>query len=176
VNLILKRTPGIFLVGFMGSGKSTVGRMLAERLGWRFVDLDVQIESEQGVSISEIFSSRGEEQFRGIETAALRGCIKKIQTGQPTIVALGGGAFTRPENIELLSGNGISIWIDTDFTIMRRRVQGATHRPLARDPEMFESLFRTRRESYGRADYRVSVEKDDSTVAVDRILNLPIWE
>src|SRR4051794_16672137 len=91
--LKLKRTPGIYLVGFMGSGKSTVGRALAEELGWRFVDLDQEIEQSQGMSVSEIFEQRGEPAFREIETAALRQQVKAIECGRPHVVALGGGAF-----------------------------------------------------------------------------------
>src|SRR6185295_16056948 len=91
--LKLKRTPGIFLVGFMGSGKSTVGRVLAEELGWGFADLDEDIEKREGMAIAEIFDSRGEAEFRKAETAALRERVRMVEGGRPWVIALGGGAF-----------------------------------------------------------------------------------
>ena len=175
MNLTLKRTPAIYLVGFMGSGKSTVGRMLAEHLGWPFADLDTEIEKDQRTSINEIFSTRGEEAFRQIEHEALRKCVKRVQSGRPLVLSLGGGAFTRAENIALLSGNGISIWLDTTFDVVKHRVEGASHRPLARDPVRFKELFESRREAYARADQRITLEVDDSRQALARILELPIW-
>src|SRR5215203_7508705 len=128
MNLKLKRTPGIYLIGFMGSGKSTVGRMLADEIGWRFADLDDDIEHSQRKSISEIFATAGEEEFRRLETEALQKRIRGIQRGTPTVLALGGGAFTRPENVRLVEENGISVWIDTEFEVLRKRVQGSDHR------------------------------------------------
>ena len=71
MNLRLKRTPGIYLVGFMGSGKSTIGRLLAEKIGWPFFDLDQEIEAREGATIAAIFEARGEAEFRRIEAAAL---------------------------------------------------------------------------------------------------------
>ena len=83
--LKLKRTPGIFLVGFMGSGKSTVGRALAEELGWGFADLDEDIEKREGMSISQIFDTGGEAEFRRAETAALRERVRSIERGKPCV-------------------------------------------------------------------------------------------
>src|SRR6476661_507706 len=98
MNLKLKRTPGIFLIGFMGSGKSTVGRLLAEEIGWRFADLDEDIEHSQRRSVSDIFLQLGEEEFRRIEHEAIQQRVRSIRRGIPTVLALGGGAFTREEN------------------------------------------------------------------------------
>ena len=91
--LKLKRTPGIYLVGFMGSGKSTVGRALADELGWHFIDLDEEIERQQGCTISSIFDSQGEPAFRKVESEALHKVVRAIQSGRPHVVALGGGAW-----------------------------------------------------------------------------------
>ena len=77
----LKRTPGIYLVGFMACGKSVVGKKLAERLGWSFADIDADIESEQRTTINEIFDTRGEEEFRRLEHEAIRGRVYLIQSG-----------------------------------------------------------------------------------------------
>src|SRR6185295_10159790 len=87
----LARSPGLFLAGFMGSGKSTVGPMLAEQMGWEFVDLDAAIEQANGVAITEIFATRGEEEFRRIEHEALREQVRAAERGRPRVVALGGG-------------------------------------------------------------------------------------
>src|SRR3984885_5965473 len=91
--LMLKRTPGIFLVGFMGSGKSTVGRALADELGWGFADLDEEIEKREGMPIVRIFDTRGEAEFRRAETAALRERVRAVERGRPCVIALGGGTF-----------------------------------------------------------------------------------
>src|SRR5687767_15520955 len=105
MRLKLKRTPGIYIIGFMGSGKTTIGRMLADEIGWRFADLDDDIEAQQHKSISEIFSTAGEEEFRRIEHEALARRVRSVRCGMPTVLALGGGAFTCPENVELLTEN-----------------------------------------------------------------------
>ena len=99
MNLKLKRTPGIYIIGFMGSGKTTIGRMLADEIGWRFADLDDDIEHTQHRSISEIFKTDGEEEFRRIEFQAIQQRVRSICRGTPTVLALGGGAYTRPETI-----------------------------------------------------------------------------
>src|SRR5271170_2923493 len=96
--LKLKRTPGLYLVGFMGSGKSAVGRLLADELGWSFADIDEDIEKSQGITIAEIFDRSGEQEFRGIEREALRNRLRDVECGKPMVVALGGGAFLDPEN------------------------------------------------------------------------------
>lgn len=170
--LKLKRTPGIFLVGFMGCGKSTVGRALAEELGWRFVDLDEDIEKQQGCSIAEIFDRSGEPAFRMMETAALRNMVHVIEHGRPHVVALGGGAFLQEQNRELVNAKGVSIWLDAPLEVVQRRVAGLEHRPLARDPKRFRELYDARLAGYARAEYRIDARGDDSADAVRQILEL----
>ena len=172
MNLKLKRTPGIYLTGFMGSGKTTIGRMLADEIGWRFADLDEDIEHSQRKPISEIFATAGEQEFRRIEHQALQNRIRSIRRGTPTVLALGGGTFTIPENIALLQENGITLWIDTDLEIIRKRVQTSDHRPLARDPEKFDRLYRERRDAYSQAEFHVTVHANDSRGAVADVLKL----
>jgi shikimate kinase len=174
--LKLKRTPGIYLAGFMGSGKSTIGRLLADRLGWHFVDLDTEIEARVRMNIFEIFEAQGEAEFRRLERETMREKVRAIECGRPTVVALGGGAIVKPENFALLENNGITIWLDCPLDIVRRRVEPASHRPLARDPEAFARLYEARRESYSRADYRISIESDDPAVAVKAVLALPLFK
>ncbi len=173
--LKLKRTPGIYLVGFMGCGKSVVGAQLAERLGWTFCDIDSDIESERGITINEIFDAFGEEEFRRLETEAIRRRVHMIQSGAPLVVALGGGAFVRQQNYELVENNGVTVWLDCPLPLIRHRLEGSSHRPLARDPKKFELLYWTRRESYALADYCIDIHDDDPTAAVKAVLELPIF-
>ncbi len=173
--LKLKRTPGIYVVGFMASGKTTIARHLADELGWNFADLDEDIEGQQGCTIADIFDTRGEEEFRRIETAALDKRIRTIERGRPTVLALGGGTFAQPANFELMEEHGVSVWLDCPFEIVCRRVSQASHRPLARDPEQFRQLFEDRRLAYERADYRVTIVDDDPAAVVRQIINLPIF-
>jgi len=174
--LRLKNTPAIYLVGFMASGKSTIGRLLADRLGWHFVDLDDDIEAAEKMTISQIFETRGEEDFRRVEHAAMRARVRGIECGRPTVMALGGGAFIQPENYALLENNGITIWLDCPFEVVQRRVQQASHRPLARDAERFARLYEERREGYSRADHRIPIESDDPAVAVEAVMRLPLFK
>src|SRR5262245_28837928 len=114
----------IFVVGFMGAGKSTVGRALAQRLGWPFVDLDDEIESAEHAKISDIFAERGEPEFRRIETEALR---RLLNSPDSAVIALGGGAFTVAANRELIRDHGPTIWLDCPFEVVQRRVAQFTH-------------------------------------------------
>lgn len=173
MNVKLKRTPGIYLVGFMGSGKSTVGRSLAHRLGWSFFDIDGEIERAESMTIAEIFEKRGEPEFRRIETEMIRQHVRWIERGRPAVVALGGGAFTFPWNRELLENNGVTVWLDSPLGTVERRAGQDPCRPLARDPERFRLLYESRREAYSLADVRVEHESDDAEAAVEAIVNHP---
>ena len=173
--LKLARTPAIYLVGFMGSGKSTVGWLLADKLGWNFVDLDAEIEAEQGMSIPEIFEQHGEEYFRKLETQAIRKQVRLVHSGRPLVVALGGGAFAQPCNFDLLEHNGVTVWLDCPLEMAWRRVHSAANRPLARDRRKFEELFRARQDSYARADYRIEVTAEDPQAVAEAVLALPIF-
>ena len=173
--LKLKRTPGIYLVGFMASGKTTVGRSLAWELGWTFIDIDDDIEAQLGATIPEIFDSRGEAEFRRAETEALAGRVKAIERGKPTVIALGGGAFVQPGNFTLVENNGVTIWLDCPLDVVRARVARNSNRPLARDPERLTQLYEERREAYARADYRIQIACDDPNEVVADIMKLAIF-
>lgn len=173
--LKLKRTPGLYLVGFMGSGKSAVGRLLADELGWPFADIDEDIEAAENTSIAEIFDQRGEPEFRRIEREAIRKRVRGIEQGRPMVLALGGGAFADPENRKMLEERGVTLWLDCSFPRICMRLEGATHRPLARDPETFRKLYEERRVTYDKAEYRIEADTDDPAVVVAEILNLPIF-
>lgn len=173
--LKLKRTPGIYLVGFMGSGKTTIGRLLAERLGWSFADLDADIETQQDLSISELFETRGEEEFRRLESEAVRARVRSIECGRPMVIALGGGTFVQEQNVDLLENNGVTVWLDCPFPLVRQRVENSSHRPLARDSGKFEDLYNQRRQAYSRADFRIPIEGDNPLLAVEAVLALPLF-
>ena len=170
MKLQLKRTPGIYLVGFMGSGKTTIGKRLAGHLGWSFADLDADIEAQTGMSISRLFEQQGEAAFRAAEAIALEHRIKQVKQCKPLVLALGGGAFAQAANRASITGNGFSIWLDVPFEVIERRVAGFAHRPLARDPEKFRELFDARLPAYALADFKISAASDDDGENVQAIL------
>jgi len=173
--LKLKRTPGIYLVGFMGCGKSTVGRALADELGWSFFDLDDEIESGAGSTINEIFDAQGEPMFRVLEASALTKRVKAVQSGHPQVIALGGGALMRDENFELIANNGVIVWLDAPFELIEKRVAAQSHRPLARDSGKLRELFDVRSPRYALADFRVEAPEEEAMATVLRILELPLF-
>ena len=121
----------IFLVGFMGSGKSTVGPLVAAKLGWEFVDLDQEIEREQGRPIREIFDRQGEPEFRRIETKHLR----SLENRASCVVALGGGAFVQEVNRPIVTELGVSVFLDCRLEVIRARCPADGTRPLFERPE-----------------------------------------
>lgn len=176
MDLKLKRTPGIYLTGFMGSGKSTIGHILADRLGWEFVDIDAEVEAAAQMTVTQIFETKGEAEFRRLETEMIRDLTRKVERGMPVVVALGGGAFVQPGNYELVAHKGVSIWLDCPFEAVEKRIEGATAtRPLARDPEALRRLYDARTEGYSKADHRVAAGGDINAV-IEGILQLPFWK
>lgn len=172
----LVRTPGIYLTGFMGSGKTTIGLLLAGELGWPFADLDADIETAEGCPIMDLFQHRGEAEFRRIEHEALKKRVHQVHCGSPVVLALGGGAFTREENRALVSDAGLSLWLDAPLELIRQRIAGETHRPLARNSEHFEALFAQRRGDYAKADFHIPVDTNDNAAILAHVLSLPLWD
>lgn len=176
MTLKLKRTPGLYLVGFMAAGKTTVGRALADEIGWPFVDIDIEIEQREGKTISRIFAEHGEEAFREIETSVIQTHVKGIEKGQPSVMALGGGAFIQPRNWDLLQNNGVTVWLDCPLhTVCKRLGEVDSTRPLAANRHGLAQLFDDRRPLYARADYRVDADTEDTTEIIKRILSLPLF-
>ena len=167
-----KRKKIIYLVGFMGSGKTTVGALLAEQLGRPFIDLDRVIEENQGTTIPEIFEAEGEPHFRKVEHAALQGIVRN----ELAVVALGGGTIIQPENRELIrEAEGITIWLETSLEVLRSRCAGINHRPLFRDPNGFDRLFQERLAEYEKSEFRVATDRLPARQVVNSILRLPIF-
>lgn len=176
MNLTLKCTPGIYVVGFMGAGKSTVGRHLAHRLGWSFFDTDAEIEAAEKAAIAQIFAGRGEPEFRRIEATVIAQHVRSVQRGRPAVLALGGGAFSQPDNRLLLQSHGLTVWLDCPFETVQHRVGQATHRPLAHDPEALAALFEARRHHYCMADLHIPICSDDPEITVAAILAHPLFQ
>jgi len=148
----------IVITGFMGSGKSTVGRALARRLDSQMVDLDKEILKQEKRSAKQIIEEDGETAFREIETRVLCDVLQKNAAG---VIALGGGAWTVARNRELItSAGGTSVWLDAPFSVCWQRivagiVDGREGRPLARNEPEALGLYTQRRAAYAAADLHV---------------------
>lgn len=158
--------PIIYLIGFMGAGKSTVGRRLAERLGWSFLDLDEEIEKREGMSIAAIFRELGEGCFRSIEAREL----ERANSAGDSVIALGGGAFCSTRNQEIVARTGISVWLDVSIETVWKRCAGEGSRPLFGSREEMAKLLEHRRPFYLKASIRVDAAASVDTV-VDEILD-----
>ncbi len=146
----------IVLVGFMGSGKSTVGPALAARLGVPFTDLDAALEAFSRRSIQAWFETEGEAAFRLAERAELAAILDRLAaTGTGAVIALGGGAWAEPATRRLLAGRARSVWLDLPLEAIRARIGPDSGRPLFRDPAAVTQLFAARQAAYALADVRV---------------------
>jgi shikimate kinase len=153
----------------MGCGKSAVGVLVAGRSGAPFHDLDLAIENESGMTISDIFATRGEEAFRSLESRLLP---TVLQPG--AVVAVGGGAPLDDDNWRLLTERSVTVFIDCEFDTIWRRTSGNTHRPLAagQTPEQLQELLRLRLPRYKQANHQVNGDRPADVVASEI---LSIW-
>jgi shikimate kinase len=136
----------------MGSGKSTVGRLLARELGWEFLDMDHGIEERLGLSVAEVFARRGEAAFREEE-----GRLAEELAGRDRlVVAAGGGAFARPETRQALRRQAVTVWLRCDLATALARIPPDGTRPLAGSRATIGALFSERESSYGLADFSVN--------------------
>jgi shikimate kinase len=156
--------PGVFLVGFMGSGKSTVGARLAELLGLRFVDLDQVVEERCGAPIREIFDHHGERFFRDQESAALAWALELGQA----VVALGGGAFSSAANRDAIAAaGGLSVFLDLPWEAICGRLPGTNpERPKFQDEARARDLYQRRLDDYRRAEMVLELDGSESPVEV----------
>ena len=141
----------IFLVGFMGAGKTTAGKALARRLGYEFRDLDEIIQAKNGRSVRTIFAELGEDMFRRLEAEALESCRDLSRA----VVALGGGAYVSEENRALLRELGTTIWIDSPLEVCLSRVGSDPERPLLGNRSEMIDLLNRRKPAYSCADHTV---------------------
>jgi shikimate kinase len=147
----------VFLVGYMGAGKTSVGRCLAQQLRWNFLDLDDKIEAKAGRSVADLFANEGEPAFRRLEAEALAETVSVLSCGGPCVVALGGGAFSNERNAALLDEFGAPIvWLDAPVPELWKRTQSAgSARPLRTDVDDFEKRYDERVAGYSVGTFRV---------------------
>lgn len=159
----------IVLVGLMGAGKTSVGRLLAKRLDLEFIDADDEIEQAARCSIEQIFESHGEAEFRDGE----RRVIARLLTGPTHVLATGGGAFMRKETRDAIRGRGISVWLRADLDLLLRRVSRRKNRPLLRNEnprQTLEKLIEERYPVYAEADIVVDSGDRPPGTIVDNVI------
>ncbi len=158
----------IYLVGFMGSGKTTVGRELAARLDVPFFDLDELIESAEKMTVKEIFAVRGEPYFRKRERDLLRS-TRHLEAG---VIATGGGTFTFDENIQLIQSEGLSVYLSAQYALLRSRAgEKAAERPLFQDDLATHELYANRIRFYRTSDITIEIREDETPgEIVERLL------
>lgn len=159
----------IVLLGFMGTGKSTVGKRLAKILGWDFVDTDAKIEALTGTSISEIFRKHGETRFRSEEVLL----VKRLKERHHCVIATGGGTVLNPENWKELSQRGLMIALYAPLDEIYRRIGHRNDRPLLRgDREEIQALWERRQPIYGKADWVIDTTNRGVDEVVQEILQV----
>ncbi len=163
--------PNLVLIGYMGTGKTTVGKILARKLGMKFVDTDQEIERVTGMSVSDIFDKHGEIRFRSEEKAAVR----RITREDNLVIATGGGAVLDRENVELLKENGLLVCLEAKPEIIHERTRRKKNRPLLRTEDPLQKIIKMlaeREPYYSLASYRIDTsrrELDDVVEAVRRV-------
>jgi len=160
----------IFLVGFMGSGKSRIGEALARRLNWEFLDTDARVVEREGRSVGEIFRDRGEAEFRRAEWEALR----SLEGRRGIVVATGGGLFVGFARRRWMKRQGRTVWLDVPLAVARGRVGEDDERPLwlPRDAIAFRAFFEKRRAAYALAELRIAAAPGEPEDLAQRILTV----
>ena len=162
----------IFLIGFMGCGKSTIARRLSQKLGMEQVEMDEQIVQEQGMPIAEIFEKYGEDYFRDMETDL----VKRLQQKDGVIVSCGGGAVLREENRRVMKDSGVIIWLTAEPETILERVKHGTDRPVLNgrmNVEYITELMEQRRDCYeAAADFMVFTDGKEIDAICEEILTL----
>lgn len=161
----------LILTGFMGTGKSTVGRLLAQEMGWVFVDLDERIEAKIGLRIADFFEHYGEAAFRDKETE----CAAEVLQQEQQVIATGGGVVLRKENIELLRRSGKVACLTASVDEIIRRTAGDTTRPLLNHPDRqqrIQELLTARQSGYRQADFCLATDGKSAAEVAGEILQL----
>jgi shikimate kinase len=162
----------IVLTGFMGTGKTVVGRLLAQALGWQFFDTDAMIEEETGMSIADIFARQGEPQFRALETQTIR--LLGLLDG--AVISCGGGAVLKPENMTELEKKGLIICLTAAPETIVERTKHKRHRPLLNEkdpPARIRELLAAREACYRRAHLSIATDGKSPKEIVKEVLSNP---
>jgi len=157
----------VYLVGFMGAGKTSVGRALAKRLGWQPVDIDELIEQREHLPVADIFSRHGEAYFR----AAERQVLAEQLPARHVVVSTGGGTFVDPPNRAIINNDGVSVWLDAPLDRLIARIPADGRRPLAADRVALERLFHARRAAYEHAHVRLDAGRASVEALVDQLVD-----
>ncbi len=160
------KTDKVYLVGFMGAGKTSVARALARRLDWRAVDVDEMIEQRERQTVAAIFARQGEPHFRAVERSVLLDQLSH----RHLVVATGGGTFVDPDNRTMINADGLSIWLDVPIERLIARVPADGRRPLAADRAEFERLYQVRRTAYAQAHHRVDAGHSRIPAIVEEVV------
>ncbi len=159
----------IVFVGLMGAGKSAIGRMVAQQLRVPFIDTDVEIERVSRMTISELFATYGEEEFRALETRV----IKRLLRGGPKVISTGGGAFINDNTRRHISRGGISLWLKADLEVLWERVNKRDHRPLLKTENpraTLAALMEKRYPIYSEADLTIESRDVRKEIIVTEVL------
>lgn len=157
----------MYLIGFMGAGKSTVARSLARRLDWKALDIDDLIEKQEHQTVSNLFARHGEPYFRTVERAVLLG----LAGARHAVVATGGGTFVDPQNRTFINGDGLSVWLDVPLDRLIGRIPVDGRRPLAADRVEFERLYSARRAAYEQAHVKIDAGRGSVDAIVEELLD-----
>ena len=160
-------TDKVYLVGFMGAGKTTLATALGTRLNWRVEDSDRLVEHHEGMSVADIFAAHGERYFREAEQKVLTALLPM----RDLVVATGGGAFVSPENQALINLDGVSIWLDVSLESIIERLPMDGRRPLANDRSNLERLYHSRRSAYERASMRLDADCTSTEDLVEQVVS-----
>ena len=161
------RADKIYLVGFMGAGKSTLANALGARLDWRVEDIDTLVERRERLTVAEIFAQRGEPHFRAVERAVLTDLLPT----RYAVIATGGGTYADGDNRALINRDGISIWLDVSWKRVVERLPTDGRRPLAADRPAMERLFDARQAAYRHAHMRLDAERASTAELIERVLD-----